>query len=700
MPPSSPAAPAASAAAAWIGVWSRPPDRPAQIALAVAGVLLALALVPGGPRWLATVLDFASLVDLGRKRRFLTIGAFVAAFLSLGYVAFYLRGGPRAAEAATYWLQGRAMAHGELAWTVPDPSASFRAHDLLFSAPDRQSGIFPPGYPLLLAPAFLVGAPMLVGPLVAAVLVIVTWLLAREVALAAGQPEERAESIGRVAVGLSILSVALRYHTAEALPHGATAVAVAAALACALRARRTDEPRLFGVTGLAVGFLLATHPVSAVTTGAVVAALAAGARGRARALGWMLAAAVPGAALLLAANHAAIGRAFASPASAYLASFDPHAPAGLHASVVAVLRRLRVHMLDVANFEPLALLALVPLLRSRDGGRESERRSPALLLGLVVAGQLLLAAPLVTTSVSQGAGARLLVAVIPLEHVLIALALARLFSRRLAPAAMVTYALALAGFAVHAANDHEALAASDLGRPHYEPDVAREANVTHGLLFFDDDPGFELACDPGVPASHGIQAVRMRGDDHDRLLYDSLGHPAIHRYVATGSTASVTYWSPPSGASDSWRFESESDWPPIAAHGGQAEVIETTTASEGHALALEPTGGGDGDGDATLTIALPVPRGPTPPERKTWMVTPRVLQRGGAGSGTLVLVTALGGPPLAQWSWDDATAAKPPVATELPAQPVDLGGDRPRAWLVLRAHGGSVALDKTTLHAR
>ena len=30
----------------------------------------------------------------------------------------------------------------------------------------------------------------------------------------------------------------------------------------------------------------------------------------------------------------------------------------------------------------------------------------------------------------------------------------------------------------------------------------------------------------------------------------------------------------------------------------------------------------------------------------------------------------------------------------------ELGGERTRAWLVLRAHGGAVALDKTTLRAR
>ncbi|HEY6460719.1 MAG TPA: hypothetical protein VIY73_11230, partial [Polyangiaceae bacterium] len=248
----------------------------------------------------------------------------------------------------------------------------------------------------------------------------------------------------------------------------------------------------------------------------------------------------------------------------------------------------------------------------------------------------------------------------------------------------------------------ERLASGDLGRPRYEPDLAREANVSHGLLFFDDDQGFELAYDPGVPASHGIQAVRLRNDDHDRLLYDSLGHPAIHRYVATASSASVTFWTPPGNGSDSWRFEAESDWPPVAVAGGRVEAFEpspqVSCLSEAHALLLTPDGPGD---DATVTIALPVPRGPTPPDKKTWQIIPRVLQRGTGGKGTLVLVDSLGGPglapvaPLAEWAWADD--AKSPSCLDLPMKMVELGGARTRTWLVLHAKGAAVALDKTTV---
>jgi hypothetical protein len=74
-----------------------------------------------------------------------------------------------------------------------------------------------------------------------------------------------------------------------------------------------------------------------------------------------------------------------------------------------------------------------------------------------------------------------------------------------------------------------------------------------------------------------------------------------------------------------------------------------------------------------------------------------VYSRGGKGAGELTIVTDFGGPPLAQWKWNDAGS---PMCDDLPARAVELGGDHPRAWLVLTARGGSVALDKTTLRGR
>jgi hypothetical protein len=198
-----------------------------------------------------------------------------------------------------------------------------------------------------------------------------------------------------------------------------------------------------------------------------------------------------------------------------------------------------------------------------------------------------------------------------------------------------------------------------------------------------------------MPASHGIQAARMRNDDHDRLLYDLLGHPQVHRYVLSSGVASVVAWTPPGEGSDLWRFEAESDWPPLVPSGrAKASLVEQPCASDGRAVALEPSA----TAEATIVLEIPAPRGPTPAPSRSWTVVPRVLQRGGTGAGHLALVETLGGPFLAAWSWSDA--AQTPTCTDLVGQPVELGGERRRVWLVLTARGGPVAFDRTTLRAR
>jgi hypothetical protein len=678
------------AASLW-GHWSRPPDRPAQVALLAAVVLGGAAFAPGGARWLAGVLDFSGVGDRTRTRRFLTAGGFAAAFLSLAYIAFYLRGGPRAHQAADLWIQGRALSHGLLAWTAPDPTAGSRTARLLFRAPDRVGPIGAPGFPLLLAAGFLVGAPMLAGPLVAAALVVATWFLGREIALASPRHAAvDAEWAGRLAAGLSILCAALRHQTGDALPGGLAALATAVALAAALRASRTGSVRTFLGAGAAVGVVLATLPWASI--GPALACLVCASRAptgpgtsgakRLASVGWLGAGTLPGALLLLAANHAATGHFFCSPAARYAATVVAPAAPTARETALALVGSLRTHLADVANLEVLALLVAVPILRARSRATD--------LAVLVIAVELVVA----VLGVGHGRGASSVV--LPIEHALMAVGLLALAAQRVASAAMLLLSLSLAGFAFHTSSAHAARAARDGGRPAYEPDVVRESYVSNGLLFVDDDDAFKLASDPGVTASHGLQAVRMRSDDHDRLVYDLLGHPPSHRFTSEGEKASAYVWTPANAGSDTWRFEAESDFPPAGVVGGRVQVVggRGLCPADARALSLVP----DGGRPATMSIEVPAPRGPTPGDARTWKVVPRVFLSGGAGQATMVMALEPGGPPLAHWSWTDFANA--PACVELDEAPVVLGPETRRAWLFVTATGGPVALDKTTLRGR
>lgn len=677
--------------APWLGAWSRPADQPAQIALALACLLLVTALVPQGPRRLIAALDLANVGNRDRTRRFLVVSGLAAAFLSIGYVDVYLHGGPRGLDAPVYWLQGRILSHGAFSWAVPSPMASYRATGFIATSPDRVSGIFPPGYPLLLAAGFLVGAPMLVGPLIAGCLVVATWLLGGELSEHAGErSSSRYRRTAGLAAGLSVVCAALREQTAETLPHGAVALAIAVALASALRGWRRREPRLFAIAGVALGWLVSARPMAAVAIGLVTAALIVRSTERRQAMAWSFLAAAPGAALLLAANRAATGHLFISPAALYAQSVvgtgTPFAY-GAHRFALTI-GALRGHLMDIANFEPLSL-ALVLAISNR------RRTMASTCAALVVVGQLAVQAIGAHATVARfGDG---LSEVLPLEHALLAYGVAATFWRSFDRVATVVLGLALGGFALHAAPAHAAAGSSDIGRPHFEPDVLQQAGVTTALLFFDDDQGFELAAVPGLKADRGIQAALLRGDDHDRLAYDmaeTAGHSTARRYVATANGASVLFWSPPSSSPSFWRFEAESDWPPMTASWGAASRLQVTTScvSGAGALALTPVG----PGDATLALELPVPAAPMGSRPRVWTVTPRIYDVGPPGEGSLdVVVDSPTNPPLAHWSWRGES--KSPSCHDLAAAMVELGRTPARAWLILTARGGEVALDRTLL---
>ncbi len=718
-----------------LGTWGRPPDEPAKVAAAIALVGLLLVLTGRG----------RSLFGLGptplQPRLFLWITAFTAALLSIAYIAIYLRGGPRIIDATTYFLQGRALSHGDFSWPAGDPSSEFRARFLLYregteGGAGTIGGIFPPGYPMLLALGFGMGAPMVVGPAIAAAIVVATYRLAHTIAEdalgstparsrlprspEAWVPHELVEPIARTAALLSVVCGALRYHTADTMSHGATGLGLALALDAALRRR-------VGLAGLIVGAVVATRPMSAVALGVVVLVLLlrGGASGEAAApprgrtvLPRFLVATLPGVLLFVVAQHAVTGAWFTSAQRMYYATSDgPPGCWGLgkeagclyeHGEFVAArfangfgivaamgttLRRLRMHLLDIGNLEPLALLVLVPLARMR--GRT--RRSPAVLAAFALVGLHMLAyATFYFDGNYPGGGARLFADVLPIEHALLALAIARLGTvSRYIRGSFALVAAALAGFAVHASFDHGKLAERDGGHPMFEPDLLARANITSGLVFVDSDHGFALGHDPSARVKNGVVVAHIRGDDRDRLLYDRLDHPPswVYRYDFPPPNAPsqavvpiVVPWTP-DAIGDTLKFEAEAEWPVPAQSGGFAVPAFCDACAGGaRALMLTPT---PLSGRASATITVPVPRA----GRYSIGIRvvhgtklPHVTTRGTAvPEGTVTVGDQ-------RWEWLDVAGG---ACADLPVREVELSP--PTAHFVLEAHNGAVAVDRVSL---
>lgn len=663
-----------------LGSWGAPPDLPAKVAVAVATIALGLAFVRRSP-----------VLYGGHSRRFLGIASVTAAVLSIAYIASYLHGGPRIIDATTYFLQGRALSHGDFAWTPLEPTAEFRGRFLIYREDTHTlGGIFPPGYPLLLVPGFWLGAPMIIGPAIAAALVVATYRLAKTLGL--GEPHARAAAL------LSIACVALRYHTADTMSHGATALGIALALEQALQRRAA-------LAWLAVGYVFATRPVSALPIGVVVGALTL--RGK----GWQkvkpLWGFMPGAALLLLSQRAVTGSFFSSAQRMYYALSD--GPTGcfrygfgadtgcvfehgdfVHARLAngygvvealgTTLRRLHHHLLDVANFEPLALLVLVPISK--------QRTAPAVRAASAVIGLHFLAyLPFYFDGDYPGGGARLFADVLPIEHVLVVLGVT-LVAKQVDRALHLVAALSLASFAVHASFEHDKLRVRDAGHPWFEKEVLAHASITQGLVFIDSDHGFALAHDPGQRIADGVVVARRRGDDRDRLLYERLGRPPTfwYRFEPDGKIKEPlsVAWAPPEPG-DAFRFEAEAEWPALSqSHGFAVPGWTHACASGQRALVLTP------DTDrATATIELPVPTD------GHWLLTvtvsnariPYTKMFGSERSAKGAL--EVGGQRF-EWADPNDCASLPPREVELTA---------PSARVQIEASGGPIAVDALYLRS-
>lgn len=592
-----------------------------------------LSVPDDGLRWIC--LGLAALVawrgarelDRARVPRWLWwLAPLSAGVLSAGYIAHYLRGGPRIIDATAYYLQARTFAEGMLSVPLPEPEHAVMGRFLVRAHTETPSAavIFPPGYPAVLATGFWLGAPLAVGPVIAAALVVATMALAE---VAAELMHATRPGVMVVYAGLSsLLCAALRYHTADTMAHGLAALCVTVALWAALRlGRPARRPWLDGLAlGLSGGLLFATRPASAL---ALAAALAIGVAGHAAwrrppptvAAGLLAGAAGP-LALWFVYQHHVTGSWSSTAQSAYYAASDGPlgcfrygfgAGIGCHGEhgtfvddnlasgygVVAAAktsgRRLMMHVSDATGFAPAFVAVLI-------GGVVAAKHTALRPLAAVVVAQAVAYAPFYFDGNYPGGGARMFADVIPVEHVLVALGLGswRLRSRAVAPERAGAWLLAatLLGFAVHLGAQHRQLRDREGGRPMFEP--AALASID-GQLFIDTDHGFNLAFDPADPQ----RVARLHHDELDQLAWDAAGRPRAHLYLHSFDETEpprvlAVSPSPP----DELHIEGESLWPAVSQRRSWAfpRHVSASCSSRGRVLMITP----EGDG-GEVRLALP-----------------------------------------------------------------------------------------------
>jgi hypothetical protein len=566
-----------------------------------------------------------------------------AGLLSLGYFYHYLGGHSRIIDATTYLFQARSLAQGSFGYSVPGPSASYRGRFIVSVAddPNTVAGIFPPGYPALLSLGVRLGHAEWVGPALAAGLVLATYYLTLALF--------RTRTTALLGAAFSTLCVCLRYHTADTMSHGWSALLSTCAVLCTVLLLKgtvlllNDPPNLLPDTpnllpdtphrkhfvilcaslGLSLGLLVATRQLTGLLIG-LACLVPLGLKYTKSRVFWLrgspllILGALPGIILLLAQHDFITGSPFLSPQHYYYDRADgppgcfrlgwgsgchyEHADAvamqggqGLTAkwSLLNTLHRLHWHSLDIANFEPLALVALWSAWHCR----QLPRARPLLYaLMLIPLGY----AAFYFNGSYPGGGARLFSELLPLWHSALAYGLVRL---RLAKLGLF---LAIFGYSVHASFSHDVLASAHFGPGNRALDRINAEVATlapeqqPALVLFSTAHHFNLS----ALSSEAWHAARSTLDDRESMVQEAVGAATLFRFEAsTGLPA-------PAASHQQERastfLESEYDYPALQISEAwvHPEGLALACVSAGRALRVHKSGS-----HGQLTLELSAPRG-------------------------------------------------------------------------------------------
>lgn len=553
------------------------------------------------------------LLDKGSLSRFVAASAVASAIFSALYVGYYLRGGPRIVDATSYWLEARLFAAGSATLPLGGVPAAVAGRFLVRAATTEPSlaVIFPPGYPFVLSLAMRAHAAMLLGPILAALLTASSAWLTSGVARAAGLAEASADRATRIAALLVTVCATLRYHTADTMSHGLSAVCFATALAASIAPGRKAS----ALSGAALGLLFATRPVTALAAAPFVIFFLLRTRDdRVARAGLAVASAIPFVAAFFVYQHHVTGAWTVSPQTIYYATSDgpegcftygfgedvgcllehgdfvrhnlPHGYGPLQATMTT-LRRLKMHLGDPLNAWPSFVIVAAAL----GWGLRMRALRPIALVPPVLA---IVYAPFYFDGNYPGGGARFLSEGLAVELALVAIGAVVLLERRARPAwiAHAPVAIALCGFALIGAADHRQLRDREGGLPMFE--MGPLPVTLPALIYVDTDHGFNLAY--GGP----FAVARLRDDANDFFAWDAAGRPPAYRYVFDFSGANPPRLVPHL-PEEPRAIQGESLWPPLEQRAGYALVRHDPAAAGGKRLGFVA----DERGHVDVAVSLP-----------------------------------------------------------------------------------------------
>jgi hypothetical protein len=237
------------------------------------------------------------------------LGVIVAAALALGP----LEGVPHAQDEVVYQLQARLLSEGKLWEEELRPRAAFH-YEFVINADGRRYGIFPNGWPAVLAIGVLLGASWLVNPLLHGLTVLAGAWLARR---ASGR------AAAFLAAPLLATCPALVVQAASRMSHTLCALLALVATAVVL----TGEARRSRVlaAGAAIAWVWFTRPLDGLVLTAVLTAVAIATR-RVAVLRWALVPVMLGVGLVLLQNLAYEGSPLRFPQTVWFARGEPPHP--------------------------------------------------------------------------------------------------------------------------------------------------------------------------------------------------------------------------------------------------------------------------------------------------------------------------------------------------------------------------------------